>query len=126
MWSAVGRRIPVATTALGRAILAATPDGRPGTGTGTDTDTDETLGAIIDEARQQGYATETEENEPGIACVAVALVRAGRPVAAVSITAPVERMTGPARAERVAALRDVLTRTLPVGLSLPAVGSRDF
>ncbi|SKC74505.1 IclR family transcriptional regulator [Krasilnikoviella flava] len=119
VWSAVGRRIPVATTALGRAILAATPDDRPDTGK------DDTLGAILDEARRRGYATETEENEPGIACVAVALVRAGRPVAAVSITAPVERMTGPARAERVTALRDVLTRALPVGLSLPAEVSRD-
>ncbi|MFC7879310.1 IclR family transcriptional regulator [Isoptericola sp. NPDC057391] len=111
VWSAVGRRIPVATTALGRALLAAAPDG--------DGEPDAPLRAALDAARERGYATETEENEPGIACVAVALLRADRPVAAVSITAPVERMTGAARAERTRALRDVLDRTLPAGLTLP-------
>ncbi|MFE5293127.1 IclR family transcriptional regulator [Isoptericola sp. NPDC056618] len=118
VWSAVGRRIPVATTALGRALLAATPDGAPSPG--HDGGPDATLRAALAAARERGYATETEENEPGIACVAVALLRAGRPVAAVSITAPVERMTGPARDARVAALRDLLPRVLPTGLTVPA------
>jgi len=114
VWSAVGRRIPVATTALGRALLAAAPDegGEP----------DATLRAALDDARERGYASETEENEPGIACVAVALLRAGRPVAAVSITAPVERMTGHARDARVGALRDLLPRVLPPGLTVPTPG----
>lgn len=115
VWSAVGRRIPVATTALGRALLAAAPDGdgEPGQ------EPDATLRAALAAARERGYATETEENEPGIACVAVALLRAGRPVAAVSITAPVERMTGPARDARVAALRELLPTVLPTGLTVP-------
>lgn len=122
VWSAVGRRIPVATTALGRAILAATPDGAPSPGHDGEPDAtpDATLRAALAAARERGYATETEENEPGIACVAVALLRAGRPVAAVSITAPVERMTGDARDARVAALRDLLPRVLPTGLTVPA------
>lgn len=128
VWSAVGRRIPAATTALGRALLAATPsDGvelarfvaaAAGTGTGPATTADR-LRATLDDARERGYAAETEENEPGIACVAVALLRAGRPVAAVSITAPVERMTGDLRAARIAALRDVLPTVLPTGLTVP-------
>jgi len=113
VWSAVGRRIPVATTALGRALLAATPGDLP-------QDADGTLRAAVSDARERGYASELEENEPGIACVAVALLRGGRPVAAVSITAPVERMTGPAHAARVAALRELLPTVLPTGLSVPA------
>lgn len=113
VWSAVGRRLPAATTALGRAMLAAAPSPPP-PGAG------DTLAPVLAEARERGYAAETEENEPGIACVAVAVLRAGRPVAAVSVTAPVERLTGDGRAARVAALRDVLSRTLPPGLTLPA------
>lgn len=114
VWSAVGRRLPAATTALGRAMLAATPPSSAGAGAG------DLPASVLTEARERGYATETEENEPGIACVAVAVLRAGRPVAAVSVTAPVERLTGAGRAARVEALRDVLSRTLPPGLTLPA------
>ncbi len=113
VWSAVGRRIPVATTALGRALLAAAPGDLP-------QDADGTLRAAVSGARERGYASEIEENEPGIACVAVALLRGGRPVAAVSITAPVERMTGTARAARVAALRELLPAVLPTGLTIPS------
>jgi DNA-binding IclR family transcriptional regulator len=80
--------------------------------------TAERLRAVLDEACDRGYAAEVEENEPGIACVAVALLRAGRPVAAVSITAPVERMAGAARDERAGALRDVLAGALPTGLTV--------
>ncbi|MGF0115494.1 IclR family transcriptional regulator [Promicromonospora sp. Marseille-Q5078] len=116
VWSAVGRRIPVATTALGRALLAAGPGAAPGLAAD---DADRTLRAALTAAREHGYASETEENEPGIACVAVALLRGGRPVAAVSITAPVERMTGAARDARVAALRELLPSVLPTGLTVP-------
>lgn len=137
VWSAVGRRIPAATTALGRALLAASPaddadlarfvaaagaaSPDPGTTAGTTRGTTtERLRTALDDARAHGYAAETEENEPGIACVAVALLRAGRPVAAVSITAPVERMTGRARAARVSALRELLPAVLPTGLAVPS------
>jgi len=127
VWSAVGRRRPAATTALGRALLAAGPLREPAGGeVGADAlapyvtggvGPDRLLAALV-EARTTGVATETEENEPGIACAAVAVLRAGHPVAAVSITAPVERMTGAARAERIDALRTTLPRLLPPGLSL--------
>lgn len=141
VWSAVGRRRPAATTALGRALLAAGPlrDVRPENATPDEATPDEatpdeaTLAAyagsdtstarlrdVLTEAHRTGVAAETEENEAGIACVAVALLRAGRPVAAVSITAPAERLTGEGRAERVAALRDVLPAHLPAGLTIPS------
>ncbi|MFC8800316.1 IclR family transcriptional regulator [Promicromonospora sp. NPDC057138] len=118
VWSAVGRRRAAATTALGRALLSvqelddaalarfAGEDARP-----------ERLREALSEARTTGIAGETEENEPGIACIAVPLLRAGRAVAAVSITAPAERLRGAARADRVAALRNVLPALLPAGLT---------
>ncbi|GAA1976439.1 IclR family transcriptional regulator [Isoptericola halotolerans] len=135
VWSAVGRRRPAATTALGRALLAAGPLSAGPLSAGPDGGTPETeaalaaytapgtttdrLRAAVDEARRTGVATETEENEPGIACAAVAVLRAGRPLAAVSITAPVERMTGPARDARISALRELLPTVLPAGLAVP-------
>jgi len=55
----------------------------------------------------------------GISCLAVPLLRSGAAIAAVSITAPAERMTG----GRVAALhrqmREVLPPLLPAGLHVP-------
>jgi DNA-binding IclR family transcriptional regulator len=137
VWSAVGRRRSAATTALGRALLSVQDlddaalarfagakigsgssgsDVENGSGSGTSV---MRLREVLADARRTGIAGETEENEPGIACIAVPLLRAGRAVAAVSITAPVERLRGAARAERVAALRDVLPALLPAGLTLP-------
>ena len=122
VWSAVGRRSPAATTALGRALLAtqALDDAALARYAGSDTSPSH-LRAVLDAARVQGFAAETEENEPGIACVAVAVVRAGHAVGAVSVTAPVERLTGEHRAARVAALRELLPRLLPGGLRVPGV-----
>ncbi len=129
VWSAVGRHRPAATTALGRAWLAAleSADSRFG-----DTDLAHLAGGdidpralrrAIDAAHEHGYGEEVEENEPGISCVAVAVVRQGRPIAAVSITAPAERLTGEARTRRLAALRESLAGNLPAGLSVPSPGA---
>ncbi|PUB24078.1 IclR family transcriptional regulator [Promicromonospora sp. AC04] len=120
VWSAVGRRRAAATTALGRALLSVQEldDAALARFAGDDT-TPRRLRAALADARTSGVAGETEENEPGIACVAVPLLRAGRAVAAVSITAPVERLRGAARAERVGALRKVLPSLLPAGLGVP-------
>ncbi len=124
VWSAVGRRSPAVTTALGRALLAfrgtdrsalagyVRAAGRP------EVDVDG-VWAVLERARARGYATEDQENEVGISCVAVPLLRSGSAVAAVSVTAPAERMT-PARVQALhAQLRDVLPPLLPAGLHLP-------
>jgi DNA-binding IclR family transcriptional regulator len=120
VWSAVGRRRAAATTALGRALLSVQDldEAALTRFAGADTSTQQLRNAL-DGARASGIADETEENEAGIACIAVPLLRAGRAVAAVSITAPVERLTGEARAERVAALRTILPPLLPAGLTTP-------
>ncbi|WP_020015863.1 IclR family transcriptional regulator [Promicromonospora sukumoe] len=122
VWSAVGRRRAAATTALGRALLSVQDldDGVLERFAGGNTPA-EHLRDVLADARRTGVAGETEENERGIACIAVPLLRAGRGVAAVSITAPVERLRGAARAERVDALRELLPPLLPAGLALPPV-----
>lgn len=123
VWSAVGRRRAAATTALGRALLSVQDldDGALERFAGGNTPA-EHLRDVLADARRTGVAGETEENERGIACIAVPLLRAGRGVAAVSITAPVERLRGAARAERVDALRELLPPLLPAGLAVPPVG----
>lgn len=127
VWSAVGRRSPAVTTALGRALLAYRGTDRTvlagyvRAAAGERSVDAEHVWAVLEHARRQGYATEDGENEPGISCVAVPLLRSGVAVAAVSVTAPAERMT----ADRVAGLhgqmQQVLAPLLPAGLALPAV-----
>ncbi len=126
VWSAVGRRMPAATTALGRAILAYRHADRSVLteylrAAGGDTTDADRVWAVVERARSTGYATEEEENEDGISCIAVPLLRSGSAMAAVSVTAPVERMT----ADRILwlhqGMRRVLPPLLPAGLSLPAV-----
>lgn len=127
VWSAVGRRNWAATTALGRAMLAyrdtspATLDGyvravEPPARVEADR-----VAAELDRARMRGYAVEIQENEPGIACLAVPLLRGSRPAAAVSITAPADRMTEDRMTELHAHLRAVVPPLLPDGLTLPTL-----
>ena len=96
VWSQVGRRVPAATTSLGRAIIGATEG---------PIDIDAWIGAVeepkaqlpqrledeINRVRIHGYAIEIEENEPGIACVGVPVLISGQPKIAVSVTMPIER-----------------------------------
>lgn len=96
VWSQVGRRIPAATTSLGRAMIGSHPGA---------IDLDAWIAAVdspkdqlrqrledeIDRVRTHGYAIEIEENEPGIACVGVPVLVSGQPRMAVSITMPIER-----------------------------------
>lgn len=125
VWSAVGRRRPAATTALGRALLAHRPldddllawyaDAAPEDhAVGA-----EALGAICTEVRSTGFATEDEENEPGISCVAIPVLRGGQSVAAVSVTAPAERLGARRRREIETILRDVVPPLLPPALAVP-------
>ncbi len=96
--SAVGQTMPLHSTSLGKAMLAALPerefeaklarmDFAPRTDR-TITDIDVFRGEIK-RTRERGYATDDRENEPGGACVAAAITGAdGRPVGAVSVSGP--------------------------------------
>lgn len=125
VWSAVGRRRPAATTALGRALLAHRPldDGAlawyAAAAPGEHPVSPAALRATCEATRASGFATETEENEPGISCVALPILRDGQSVAAVSVTAPAERLGAPRRREIEAVLREVVPPLLPPTLAVP-------
>jgi len=122
VWSAVGRRMPAVTTALGRALLAQRGASRDvvgryveAAGGGADA---EAVWREVERARERGWAREVEENEPGIACVGAPLLRGGVAIAAVSVTAPVERM-GEGRFEEIySRMREVLPPLLPASFAL--------
>jgi IclR family transcriptional regulator, acetate operon repressor len=78
----------------------------------------------VADARVHRFATEREENEAGICCVAVARRRStGRP-AAVSITGPSNRMGADQLGKLGHRLRDVLQAAAPPGFAVaPAADS---
>jgi DNA-binding IclR family transcriptional regulator len=101
MYSRVGDTNSALTTAIGRAILA---HSRAGV-------LDEVLGhagpvdagalrAVLDRVRENGYATDLQENEAGICCVAAPVFdHTGRVAAGLSVSAPASRFdsTAPER-----------------------------
>jgi DNA-binding IclR family transcriptional regulator len=100
MYSAVGRRLPAYSTALGRAMLAEMPEEKRdalvphqiGAMTPqTITDRDELM-AIIEKAVQVGYAEESEESCLGVRCFGVSLPFSRRSVDAISVAVPMSRL----------------------------------
>jgi len=127
-WSTVGFRNPALTTALGRAIACqqyldfesfATAFPTP-----TPKRTQYTLTSLKDlwlelvEARQRGFAREINEYSVGIACLAVAVLRGHKPIAAIAIAGPTERLDRQYEQFLVRALRECVAPNLPPGLSL--------
>jgi DNA-binding IclR family transcriptional regulator len=96
----VGGRMPLATTALGKAILAAGSDdllrdvivnGWRSTMPGAAVSADQ-LCREVEIARRRGVAFEREQSHPGVSCVAAAVnVNDRWPAIAISVTAPTER-----------------------------------
>lgn len=113
IFAAVGRRVPVHTTAVGKAVLATLPpDERARVVAGLDLDpttpasvsTPEELLAAVEEARDRGYALDDEEQEAGVRCVGVAVPHPGLR-AAVSVSGPSERFSLGAAREAAPLLR---------------------
>lgn len=103
MASSVGRRMPAHCTSVGKAMLALLPEEevealiRP---LGMRALTKHTLTSMaalkaeLRTTRTRGYAIDDEENEPGVRCIGAAVRDyTGRPVAAMSISAPAFRLT---------------------------------
>ena len=130
VWSRIGRRVHIATTALGRALVAAVPpnetlmDGyvREADPSHDQPDLNERFHAAVAAARSLGYAVENQENEPGIACVGIALRSPVEGDAAISVTGPAERMTPRRLAEVGEMMRHLSAELAPRGFSLSAIG----
>lgn len=131
VWSAIGQRVPVASTSLGRALLAArdVPDQLLG-GYLKNLPVDrrvspERLVESVTLARACGYAVEHGENEPDVACIGTAIMRGTAAVAAMSITALAARMTPRRQHELAALIITAVGPLLPQGLSLIPALTRD-
>ena len=111
--SRVGRRLPAYATALGKSLLAErfgverdahVPSAL--TPLTTDTVVDRAaLDEVLEEVRVRGYATDNQENTPGLKCFAVALRYCSPPQDAISASIPVERLNPQREREIVDALR---------------------
>ncbi|MEQ4205115.1 IclR family transcriptional regulator [Actinopolymorpha sp. B9G3] len=125
--SAIGRRIPAHAAALGKAILARRSDAEvrailgdalPALTKRTRTSVDRLLRDLA-KARKLGYATEREESDQGLGCVAVAVPDRSPPRDAISVAVPTARLS----AARVEELADLLMRCQTVlceRLALPS------
>ena len=112
MVSRVGSRIPLYCSGVGKALLAELPDEKiqsiweaseVKSLTPYTIVTLEALMERIGEVRRLGYAVDNEENEEGVRCIAVSISDYHRePVYALSISAPIGRMTD----ERIGELRE--------------------
>ncbi|MCI8454136.1 MAG: IclR family transcriptional regulator [Lachnospiraceae bacterium] len=125
MVSRVGSRIPLYCSGVGKALLAEFKD-REIRSVWENSEirrltphtimTFEELMERIGEVRKKGYALDDEENEEGVRCIAVSLKDYHKePVYALSISAPVGRMTGERvmeLKEKVLRFKEELTRTL--------------
>ncbi|TMF81559.1 MAG: hypothetical protein E6I18_02520 [Chloroflexi bacterium] len=122
LFTVVGNRTPLHATGAGKALLANLPPARRDAllerldlrGYTAHTIVDRgVLRRTLDEVREKGYALDDEEYDEGVRCVAVAVIAAsGRdsanaaPVAALSISAPANRLSR----QRCAELAPVLRR----------------
>lgn len=101
MQARIGERHPMHSTALGKAILAHLPAGereayfaRPLTErTGRTLIERPEIERQLRQVTKLGYATETGENEDGAMCIGAPILDdTGYPIAAVSLSAPLQRM----------------------------------
>jgi IclR family transcriptional regulator, KDG regulon repressor len=114
MASRIGIRYPAYCTSLGKAILAWLSEtevdaiirrwGLKARGPNAITSA-EALKADLKQVRARGYAIDDEENEEGARCVGAAVWdHMGRPLAAISVSAPAFRMDGAKMAEAAKAV----------------------
>lgn len=132
----LGARRPLNCTAVGKALLAASPDGQNladlqamanrgafAAPTGHSLTEPEDLLRELDSVRERGYAVDDREFNAGGACVAAFVVdQAGTPVAALTASGPAERFDR--QREELADIVRQLAGEMSEGLGYSARGSR--
>lgn len=123
--SQIGKRTTAVTTSLGRALIGSLPHRErqldwymttPAVVSLSSAHQEalrESVLANFDHLDEHGWTQEIEENEPGIACVAVPLVSKNGTHLAISISAPAERMTPDYREKLALGIRRELDRLDP-------------
>jgi IclR family acetate operon transcriptional repressor len=128
IWSAVGFRDPALATAMGRAIVSRTyldfesfSHAFPTPIFRRTAHTLSTLNEIWLEllaTSRRGFAREIDEFVVGSSCLSVAVLRRNRPIGAISITCPTERLGVHREQSLLRTLHEDLAPRLPLGLSL--------
>lgn len=93
---APGRIMPLGAGSAGRVLLAFTADAPP---------SDPTFTAQLEQVRRDGYFVGLGETDPGVSSISAPVVDARGQVAALSVVAPTERVTGDGFQARIAAVR---------------------
>jgi DNA-binding IclR family transcriptional regulator len=133
IYSAVGRRIPAHATALGKAVLAQYDDDRAKAllawplATLTHNTRVEAADLLRDlaDARRLGYATEKEESDTGLACLAVAVPDQNPARDAISLAIPTARLNR-SRRNTLASLLLTARTTLRDPTSRPPADTEGF
>ena len=120
MYSRIGRRCPLYSTALGKVMMAWLPEEEVRSmlaGVTFERFTGHTLTNIDDllaelaQVREQGYAEDNEENENGLRCFGVPIYnRMGRIITGLSLSLPIVRFEERKRAELVSLLHEAAAR----------------
>jgi IclR family transcriptional regulator, KDG regulon repressor len=94
MSAMIGSRMPIANTSLGKALMAHAAEHELEQVLDTLTPSElRKLRSEMEIVRRRGYATDHEENEPGVACIGAPILNeAGVSVAAMSVSGPSVRI----------------------------------
>jgi IclR family KDG regulon transcriptional repressor len=131
LYSRIGRRIPVHSSAVGKVLVAFQPeeelrkilDGYQYVAQTPNTITNEQeFRKELEKVRQAGYAVDNQENEPGVRCIAVPIRNhTGQVVAAVSISTLVTRVDDQMLMDFLAMLRpaaEEMSQQMGYGIAL--------
>ncbi|MFQ2909640.1 DNA-binding transcriptional regulator KdgR [Aeromonas allosaccharophila] len=120
MYSRIGRRCPLYSTALGKVMMAWLPEEEVRimlAGVTFERFTEHTLANVdallaeLVQVREQGYAEDNEENENGLRCFGVPIYnRMGRIITGLSLSLPIVRFEESKRAELVSLLHEAAAR----------------
>ncbi len=120
MYSRIGRRCPLYSTALGKVMMAWLPEEEVRSmlaGVTLERFTEHTLANVdallaeLTQVREQGYAEDNEENENGLRCFGVPIYnRMGRIITGLSLSLPIVRFEESKRAELVSLLHEAAAR----------------